>query len=54
MMLYTMVELKHTLMHQDKKINLLSLSPKDIVKHPKEINNKPLIDIDKNNGIKLQ
>jgi hypothetical protein len=26
----------------------------DIIKHAKEINNKPPIDIDKNNGIKLQ
>jgi len=44
----------YTLMHKDKKITLLPLSPMDIVKHAQEINNKPLIDIDKNNGIKLQ
>jgi len=36
------------------KITSLPLSPMDIVKHAKEINNKPPIDIDKNNGIKLQ
>jgi len=41
-------------MHKDKKISLLPLSPMDIVKHAQEINNKPPIDIDKNNGIKLQ
>jgi len=41
-------------MHKDKNITWLSLSPMDIVKHAKEINNKPPIDIDKNNGIKLQ
>jgi len=41
-------------MHKNKKITLLPLSPMDIVKHAKEINNKPPIDIDKNNGIKLQ
>jgi len=32
---------------------LLSLSPIDIVKHAKEINNKPSTDIDKNNENKL-
>jgi len=41
-------------MHKDKKITLLPLSPMDIVKHAIELNNKPLIDIDNNNGIKLQ
>jgi len=44
----------YTLIHKDKKITLLPLSPVDIVKHAQEINNKPLIDIDKNNVIKLQ
>ena len=53
MMLYTMVKLIHTLMHKDKKITLLPLSPMDIVKYAKEINNKPPMDIDKNNGINL-
>jgi len=43
----------YTLMHNNKKITLLPLSPMDIVKHAKEINNKSLIDIDKNNKIKL-
>jgi len=43
----------YTLVHKDKNITLLPLSPMDIVKHAKEINNKPPIDIDKNNGIKL-
>jgi len=41
-------------MHKDKNITLLPLSPMNIVKHAKEINNKPPIDIDKINGIKLQ
>jgi len=41
-------------MHKDKKITLLPLSPLNIVKHAKEINNKPPIDFDKNNEIKLQ
>jgi len=40
-------------MHKDKKITLLPLSPMDIVKYAKEINNKPPMDIDKNNGINL-
>jgi len=44
----------YTLMLKNKNITLLPLSPMDIVKHAKEINNKPPIDIDKNNGIKLQ
>ena len=41
-------------MHKDKNITLLPLSPMDVVKHAKEINNKPPIVIDKYNGIKLQ
>jgi len=41
-------------MHKNKNITLLPLSPMDIVKDAKEINNKPPIDIDKNNGIELQ
>jgi len=41
----------YILMHKDKKVTLLPLSPMDIVKHAKEINNKPPIHIDKNNGI---
>jgi len=44
----------YTFMHKDKNITLLPLSPMDIVKHAKEINNKPPIDIDKNNRINLQ
>ena len=38
-------------MHKDKKITLLPLSPMDIVKLAKEINNKPPIDIDKIIGL---
>jgi len=41
-------------MHKDKKITLLPLSPMEIVKHAQQINNKPPINIDKNNGIKSQ
>jgi len=44
----------YTFMHKNKNITLRSLSPMDIVKHAKEINNKPPIDMDKNNGIELQ
>ena len=55
MMLYTMVELIHTLSYiKDKKITLLPLSPTDIIKHANEIKNKPPTDIAKNNGIKLK
>jgi len=43
----------YTFMHENKNITLLPLSPMDIVKHAKEINNKPPINIDKNNGNKL-
>jgi len=39
----------YTSIHKNKNITLLSLSPMDIVKHAKEINNKPSTDIDKNN-----
>jgi len=44
----------YTHMHKDKKNTLLPLSPMDIVKHAKEINNKPPIDNDKSIGIKVQ
>jgi hypothetical protein len=44
----------YTIIHKDKKITLLSLSPTDIIKHANEIKNKPLTDIAKNNGIKLK
>jgi len=44
----------YTFMHKDKKITLLCLSPTEIVKHAQEINNKPPINIAKNNGIQLQ
>jgi len=40
-------------MHKNKNITLLPLSPMDIVKHAKEINNKPSTNIDKNNENKL-
>jgi len=43
----------YTFIHKNKNITLLPLSPMDIVKHAKEINNKPSIDIDKNNENKL-
>jgi len=43
----------YTLMHNDKKITLLPLPPR-LNYFAKEINNKSPIDIDKNNGIKLQ
>jgi len=43
----------YTFIHKNKNITLLHLSPMDIVKHAKEINNKPSIDIDKNNEHKL-
>ena len=39
----------YTFIHKNKSITLLPLSPMDIVKHVKEINNKPSTDIDKNN-----
>jgi hypothetical protein len=55
MMLYTMVELIHTLSYiRTKKITLLPLSPTDIIKHSNEIKNKPPTHIAKNNGIKLK
>jgi len=41
----------YTFIHKNKSITLLPLSPMDIVKHAKEINNKHSIDIDKNNEI---
>ena len=44
----------YTIIHKDKKITLLPLSPTDIVKHANEIKNKPPTDIAKNNGIKLK
>jgi hypothetical protein len=44
----------YTIIHKDKKITLLPLSPADIIKHANEIKNKPLTDIAKNNGIKLK
>jgi hypothetical protein len=44
----------YTIIHKDKKITLLPLSPTDIIKHANEIKNKPPTHIDKNNGIKLK
>jgi hypothetical protein len=44
----------YTIIHKDKKITLLPLSPMDIIKHANEIKNKPPTDIAKNNGIKLK
>jgi hypothetical protein len=44
----------YTIIHKDKKITLLSLSPTDIIKHANEIKNKPPTQIAKNNGIKLK
>jgi hypothetical protein len=41
----------YTIIHKDKKITLLPLSPEDIIKHSNEIKNKPPTDIDKNNVI---
>jgi len=43
----------YTSIHKNKNITLLPLSPMDIAKHAKEINNKPSTDIDKNNENKL-
>jgi hypothetical protein len=44
----------YTIIHKDKKITLLPLSPTDIIKHANEIKNKPPTDIAKNNRIKLK
>jgi hypothetical protein len=44
----------YTIIHKDKKITLLPLSPMDIIKHANELKNKPSTDIAKNNGIKLK
>ena len=43
----------YTFIHKNKNITLLPLSPMDIGKHAKEINNKPSTNIDKNNENKL-
>ena len=43
----------YTFKYKNKNITLLPLSPMDIVKHAKEIKNKPSIDTDKNNKNKL-
>ena len=43
----------YTFIHKNKNITLLPLSPMNIIKHAKEINNKPSIDIDNNNVNKL-
>jgi hypothetical protein len=44
----------YTIIHKDKKITLLPLSPMDIIKYANEIKNKPPTDIVTNNGIKLK
>jgi hypothetical protein len=44
----------YTIIHKDKKITFLPLSPTDIITHANEIKNKPPTDIAKNNGIKLK
>jgi hypothetical protein len=42
----------YTIIHKDKKIILLPLSPTDIIKYANKIKNKPPTHIAKNNGIK--
>jgi hypothetical protein len=44
----------YTIIHKDKNITLLPLSPTDIIKYANEIRNKPPTDIAKNNGIRLK